>query len=103
MKKLMLAIGLGLITGSAYAACIGGVALCYDDTATYVNGNKIDALGYQLPSKTKTQIDTSTPTVVGQVVLCSDCAAAGGAGTVCLSTAITGSHSFVLSTGTICK
>lgn len=105
MKKLMFAIGLGLMSGSVWASCMG--PFCWDDRGAYVNGVVKDGNGDAHPSKTKAQIATSTPTVVGQVVYCSDCAAAGGAGTLCISTATTGGIGggsyFVLSTGTVCK
>lgn len=57
-------------------------------------------------TQTVAQICASTATAVGQLVYCSNCAAAGGAGTVCISTSIAAPGAgcdFVLSTGTQCK
>ncbi len=105
MKKLMLAVGLGLISGSLYAACVG--TYCYDDSGiSGVNANLVVNGTLGLVSMTKAQIATSTPTIKG-LVYCSDCAAAGGSGTVCIATSTTGGivsgSYFVLSTGTVCK
>ena len=53
---------------------------------------------------TLTQVAASSPTIIGQAVWCTNCAAAGGKGTVCYSTATaTAANSFVLSTGTACQ
>lgn len=57
-----------------------------------------------LSSMTIAQINATTPTVVGQMVFCGDCTAAGGKGTICISTeAATAQVGFTLSTGTVCK
>lgn len=56
----------------------------------------------RLTSATRSAIDNSTATYAGEMRLCTDCGAAGGRGTVCVSTQATGFHGFVLSTGTIC-
>jgi hypothetical protein len=39
----------------------------------------------------------------GQLIFCSNCTAAGGQGTICISTGTTATYQFVLSTGTACK
>ncbi len=74
MKKLVIAIGLGLLAGSAYAACIGDNALCFGDGKVTVNGVVyIDGQGMTLPSKTVAAINASTATLVGQRITCTDC------------------------------
>lgn len=53
-----------------------------------------------------TQVQTSTPSFVGQTIFCNNCAASGGAGTLCVSTTTVSpgaGNDFVLSTGTVCK
>ncbi len=102
MKKLVIAIGLGLMAGSAYAACIGGDALCYGDGKVTINGvYYIDGNGQGGLVKTIAQINASTPTVAGQEVKCSDC---GIAYSTCVSTKTgTSLNAFILSTGTLCK
>lgn len=81
MKKLFLAVGLGLISGSLWASCTG--PFCYDDTGASVNGNLMDGNGYVIPTQTKATILAASPKVKGQVVMCSDCAFAQ---TLCIST-----------------
>jgi len=56
-----------------------------------------------ISSGTQSEIDNSTATDVGRLKYCTNCAANGGSGTICVSTQTTGFHGFVLSTGTICK
>ena len=56
-----------------------------------------------LQSKTVAQIQALTSNTTGQILYCSDCAANGAAGTICVSTGATAVNQFVLSTGTVCK
>lgn len=97
MKKLMLAIGLGLISGSVWAACIG--PFCYDDRGASINGLTFDGNGNGLKSLTLTQINASTPTATGQMVYCSNCVNSP----VCVSTGTTNFRSYVavMSSGTV--
>jgi hypothetical protein len=53
-------------------------------------------------SLTAAQVLLSTSTAVGELIYCSNCAANGAVGTLCISTA-TAKNSFVLSTGTVCR
>lgn len=64
MKKLMLAIGLGLISGSVYAACFGPV--CYDDSGLYI----MTAPG--LPSVTVAQMNQLEGGYTGRIIYVSD-------------------------------
>lgn len=106
MKKLVLAVGLGLLSGSLYAACVG--TFCYDDSGVSgINANLVVNGVVGMSRMTKATIATSTPTITG-MVFCTDCASGGGAGAVCFSTSTTGGNSgvgsyFILSTGTVCK
>ena len=92
MKKMLIAIGIGLIAGSAYAATIG--CMTYDDSGCSVAGNLYNGNGIGLLSMTKAAIAALTPTQKGQVVFCSDCSAAmGSKGLLCYSTAtVVGSY-----------
>lgn len=93
MKKLMLAIGVGLMSGSLYAACIG--PYCYDDKGASINAN-IALQNYTVAVATSMAFPTGTEVFVTNAV------GGGGAGTICVSTAnVVGS--LVLSTGTVCK
>jgi len=98
MKKLMFAIGLGLISGSLWASCMG--PFCWDDRGAYVAGVVQDGNGSGLPSKTASQISTTAPTAAGQEIYCSNCVN----GLVCISTG-TGTAAYVQirSTTTICN
>lgn len=92
MKNLLLffAILLGL-TGMAVAA---------------YQPHNLGWVNISIASATVTEINTSTAATVGQLKYCTNCAANGGSGTICISTstAAPGAGSdFVLSTGTICK
>jgi len=85
MKKLIIIGPLGLC-GALYAATVNVPA-----------PSAISVL-------TLTQVAQSTPTYTGQVVVCNNCTANGGVGTICVSTeATTAQNGFVLSTGTVCK
>ncbi len=81
MKKLILALGLGLMTGTLYAACVG--PFCWDDSGISIGGNLYDGNGLVLPSNTKANILAAAPKAKGQLVMCTDCAFAQ---TVCIST-----------------
>jgi len=48
-------------------------------------------------------INSLIASTTGQMVFCSNCTAAGGKGTICVSTGSTTTSQFVLSTGTVCK
>lgn len=94
MRKLVYAIGLGLILGSSarlvQAACVLGGAFCADDTGQYVGGILQDGNGSGLPSRTVAQLQATTPRVAGQEVWCSNCNSInGGAGAICVSTGTT--------------
>jgi hypothetical protein len=107
MKKLMFAAGLCLLTSGLYAACVAG-RFCSDDVRAYVNGLAVDGNGYAMVNNTVSAINASTPTFVGQIQFCTNCAGGGGSGTLCVSTSTTGGNGgsgsyFVLSTGTVCK
>lgn len=93
MKKVLYVLGLGLISGSLYAACFG--PFCYTDTGASINANTA------LQSYTLA-VATSTAFPIGTQVFVSNAAGGGGAGTVCVSTANV-VNSLVLSTGTVCK
>lgn len=57
-------------------------------------------------SATLTEINTSTAPTVGFLKFCTNCAANGGSGTICVSTSTNApgaGSDFVLSTGTQCK
>jgi hypothetical protein len=78
----------------------------YDWGLSQNAGVVISSVTVGLISQTIAQIAASTPSVVGQMVYCNNCAANGGSGTVCISTITTApgaGNDFVLSTGTICK
>lgn len=94
MKKLLIAVGLGLISGSLWAACMG--PYCYDDSGAAINAN------VAMQSYTVTQLSTLSFRSAGVEVFCSNCGGGGNAGTVCVSTG-TGNYATVLSTGTVCK
>lgn len=75
-------------------------------TLTATAGNVVLAtttFAYQ--NRTLAQISASTPSYVGAPVWCTNCAAAGGKGTLCISTTTVSpgaGNDFVLSTGTVC-
>ena len=97
MKTLLILAaiaGLSSIAGatSQYQA-LGNVAI----SSSTVSG------GLGIWSRTVAQLQTLTPTTTGQIVYCSNCAAAGNAGTICVSTGSTAAYQWVLSTGTQCK
>ncbi len=59
-----------------------------------------------IASATLTEINTSTAATVGMLKYCTNCAANGGLGTICISTSTSApgaGSDFVLSTGTQCK
>lgn len=91
MKKLMFAISLCLLAGAAYAACVGGQALCYDDSGVTVNAvSLVNGTGVGIPFAALATILNSTPTVKGQLMYCTDCTKSA----VCVSTAAV-HHSYV--------
>lgn len=79
------------------------MALChFSANATYQPQN----LGWatiSIASGTVTEIMNSTAPTVGYLRYCTNCGAAGGAGTICISTGAVAAYQFVLSTGTQCK
>lgn len=98
-----LAVGLGLLSGSVYAACMG--PYCYDDTGATIAGFPHNGTGVGLPS-ISTNTLASSPNYVGRLVLCNTCALiGGGTGTVaCISTTTTtGYMVHVSSTATRCQ
>lgn len=64
---------------------------------------KLGVISASIKSQTVAQITTSTSTAVGELVFCTNCGSAGGAGTICVSTGAATAGAFVLSTGTTCK
>lgn len=59
-----------------------------------------------IASATLTEINASTASTVGVLRYCTNCAANGGSGTICVSTSTSApgaGSDFVLSTGTQCK
>lgn len=101
MKKLMFAVGLGLISGSLYAACMG--PFCWDDQGAYIGGVIQDGNGQGVPTHTGLYIDTTVPRATAQEVVCSSCAS-NGTNSLCISTATTiHGYVFVASTGTVCR
>jgi len=94
MKKMLLyAVGLGLISGSAFAACLPNNVLCYNESRITTN---IPLQSYTVATATNTVFAVGTP------IFCSNCNGGGAAGTVCISTAAA-VDSLVLSTGTTCR
>jgi hypothetical protein len=68
--------------------------------------NQPHNLGYvslSLSSGTLTEIIRSTAPTVGYPRFCTNCAASGNAGTICVSTGAATWGQFVLSTGTRCQ
>lgn len=91
MKKLMYVIGLGLISGSLWASCMG--PFCWDDQGAYVAGTIQDGNGSGIPSLTAAQVAAAKPRAVGQEVWCSNCTSFnGGIGMPCISTETTTSN-----------
>lgn len=102
MKKLVIAIGIGLMSGSLWASCVG--PFCWDDKGASIGGIVQDGNGDGSPNYTIAQINALVPSAKGQSVFCSDCKGGGAAGTICTSTATAaGGFDYVLTTGTICK
>ncbi len=86
MKKLLIAAGLGLISGSLYAACMG--PYCYDDTGASINA-AIALQSYNVLYSTNTNFVPYTPFV------CTNCGQTGY-GLICISTG-TGKNAVVVS------
>lgn len=103
MKKVML-IGLLFAAQFANAACIGGTALCFDDTGVTVNGQVTSGNGNDLPSASSTTIST-LKAVVGREIVCNTCVNAGLTGYgLCIATSTTnGAYVMVSSTSLTCK
>lgn len=99
MKKLMFAIGLGLLSGSVYASCVG--PYCWDDTGATIYSSYTDSNGAGMPNVTTAAINAQTPKAKGQEVFCTDCTAFnGGKGSLCVSTGTTVGSYMVISSGT---
>ena len=82
------------------------VANGYDWGMSQNSGVVISSAIVGMQSFTLTQINASTAAFVGELLYCNNCAAAGGAGTICVSTSTNApgaGSDFVLSTGTQCK
>ena len=90
MKKLMFAVGLGLISGSLWAACMG--PYCYDDKGAQVAG------GLGIAGLTKANLATTAPAYTEQMINCTDCTRSN----VCISSG-TGKGAWVVlvETGTM--
>ena len=108
MKRLMLVLGLGLISGSVYAACVG--PYCWDDTGATVNGYSLTANGFDVPVLSSTSISQITGGRVGRLVICNTCNAAvpNNGYAMCVATSSAngiGSYIILNSTGgtTICR
>ena len=101
MRKFIVSILVGFVVFEGIYALatttqyhnVGAIAV---SSATYAGG-----LG--LWSQTVAQIKALTSTTTGQVLFCSDCGAAGGKGTICVSTGTVNPYAWVLSTGTVCQ
>ena len=79
MKKLILAIGLGFISSSVYAGCVGNV--CSDDVRTTLK------LRANLPVYTGNEISLLNGVSIGDLVICSTCTNAGTSGyALCVAT-----------------
>lgn len=99
MKKFIIAVGLGLMAGSLYAACNG--PFCWDDQGAYVGGTINDGNGTGTAIKTRAQIQAATPRAAGQEVWCTDCNSFnGGTGMLCISTGTTVYGYMAVSTAT---
>jgi len=100
MKKLMFAIGLGLISSSLYAACMG--PFCYDDTGASIGGLQYNGNGQGLPVVSSTTVNTYAPPTVGIEVWCNTTCtnANGGKGQLCISTGTAAGAFIVLSSAT---
>lgn len=101
MKKLLVAVGLGLISGSLYAACMG--PFCYDDTGASIGGLSFDGNGNTVPSLSSATIAGLTPKGKGQLVFCTSCVSGNSqVGALCVSTSTTagGNDFLLLSTAT---
>ena len=73
MKKLILAIGLGLFSaGSVAASCIG--PFCWDDSGVTINGvQDLGSNGVLIPSITRANVLTLKPAYAGQMIFCTGC------------------------------
>jgi len=101
MKKLMFAIGLGLISGSVYASCLG--PYCYDESGATINATTSHSGAMGLPNETAANIRAKTPSATGQMWYCTDCNTLNG-GFLCVSTGTTvAAYSLVASTTTRCQ
>ncbi len=105
MKKLLIAVGLGLLSGTLYAACMG--PFCYDDTGASVSGYAMGGNGNVLPSASSTTIAGIVPVAKFQFIGCTTClgnSSTAGGNVLCYSTA-TAAGSFVIanSTAPVCK
>jgi hypothetical protein len=90
MKKIMLTVGLSLLTGSLWAACMG--PFCYDDSGASIGGLSFDGAGSGLPNASSATIVANTPKAKGVQVFCTTCVAANTLkGVVCISTGTTAS------------
>lgn len=104
MKRLMYVIGIGLMTGSLWAACTG--PFCYDDTGASIAGFPYNGNGMGVPVVSSTTLNTITP-YVGQFAICNTCT--GFAKTVyvpCVSTGTAVGSFIAISTAaalSVCK
>lgn len=106
MKKLLIAVGLGLLAGSLYAACNG--PFCWDDTGAYIGGVLNDGNGGGTPNLTSAQVTGACPRAKGQEVFCTNCSFNSGVGVLCISTGTTcngaaSNYDYITSTGSTCK
>lgn len=76
--------------------------LCWKAYSATTQAQNLGVVSISVKSLTAAQVITSTSTAAGELIFCSNCGGAGGAGTLCISTG-TAANAFVLSTGTVCK
>lgn len=99
MKKIMFAIGLGLISSLANAACVG--PFCFDDTGSSVNGLPFNGNGNAIPQVSSATVATLAANSKGQFLWCTTCLKANnGTGVPCYSTSTVVGGYVLLSTQT---
>lgn len=95
MKKLLLAIGIGLFAGSLYAACTG--PYCYDDTGATINATVgLTGNPYFGGTSLVATINASTAPYSNQIIVCSDCVQSR----LCISTGTTNCNQWIVVGGT---
>ncbi len=104
MKKIMYIVGLGLLSGSLWAACMG--PFCYDDTGASIAGLPVNGNGVGVPSVSSTTLNAITP-YIGQMAFCNNCVNFNGSkGGLCVSTGTAVGSMIAVSSATaltVCK